>query len=336
MSQSKTLNYNYAVDALRIIAILAVIAIHTTTKNLDLVSHDLKDNLLIFIFNQLVRFAVPLFFMISGFVLELTSSVKINYFTYLKKRLNRIFLPYLFWSAVYYFFIYTYHSTSYFFNLLDGSAAYQLYFIPSLLIFYLIFPILHQYYSLISQKLVIILLGIIQIAILSYDYYVKSITIFSPVTITLCYFFSFYIGIIASHYQSQIINFVAKTKYSVIALLLISGTFVFLQAYGLYYLNHNYLYFYSQRRTSILIYTLTLGGLFYYIFDKYQIFSNLIKLFSRLSFFVFFFHVIILELFLKYVNPNPPVLVFFLGVSILSFLVAFLVHKIPYLSKLTG
>lgn len=336
MSQLKANSYNYAVDALRIVAILAVIAIHTTTKNLDLVSHDLKNNLILFIINQLVRFAVPLFFLISGFVLELSSSIEINYFDYLKKRLNRIFLPYFFWSAIYYIFIYTYHSTNYFITLLDGSAAYQLYFIPSLLIFYLIFPFLHHHYSYISLKRVIFLLGFIQFSILSFDYYLKPITLLSPVATTLSYFFSFYLGIILAHYQFQLVSFIAKTKYFILVILFLSGTFVFLQAYSLYYLTHNYLFFYSQHRTSILIYTLAFGGFFYYLFDKFKILPNLIKIFSSLSFFVFFVHVLVLELFLKYVNPHPTAFIFFLAISSISFLIAYIAHKIPYLSKLTG
>jgi probable poly-beta-1,6-N-acetyl-D-glucosamine export protein len=335
MAEIKNTSYNYAVDALRVIAILAVVAIHTTTKNLDLMSHDLKNNLLLFVFNQLVRFAVPLFFMISGFVLELNSSSE-NYFTYLKKRLNRIFIPYLFWSAVYYFFIYTYHSHSYFYALLDGSSSYQLYFIPTLLIFYLIFPFLHKYYSFISQKWVIFSLALIQILILSYDYYFHQLPFFPTISVCLCYFFSFFIGLIASRYQKQIIDFVSKWKYLFLLITLTSGSYVIWQAFSRYYINYDYLAFYSQRRPSILIYTLSLGSLLYYFFNKTKIFSGLIKLLSRLSFFVFFFHIIILEAIVKYVSPQPPALIFFFGVSAISFFAAYLIHKIPYLSKITG
>ncbi len=328
--------YNYAIDALRVLAILAVVAIHTTTKNLDLYSHDLNGHFLLFIANQLVRFAVPLFFMISGFVLELTSPPKINYWDYLKKRANRIFLPYVFWSAIYYFFVYTYHSRSYFFTLLDGSASYQLYFIPVLLVFYLIFPVLHHFYKQISRPGFIIFLAVIQIAIQTWDYYFQPIQLFSPITNALVYFFSFYIGLIASHYHQPLYDLVKKKFLLSFLLMVLSGAYVIVQAYWRYYATHDYLAFYSQHRTSILVFTIFLGSCLYFYFNSRRPFMNFVRILSKLSFFVFFFHIMILELILKYLSPNPQPLIFFVGLSTFSFAVAYLVHRLPFLSRLTG
>jgi len=57
----------YAIDALRVVAIFL---------------------------NQIARFAVPMFFMISGFVLELNYDGNTGFWQYLKKRFSRIFIPY--------------------------------------------------------------------------------------------------------------------------------------------------------------------------------------------------------------------------------------------------
>src|SRR5581483_7891153 len=101
------------IDVLRIISILAVIIIHTTTRTLEINGADIIRVQWTLFLNQIFRFAVPLFFMISGFVLEVSYPFHASYFTYIKKRINRIFVPYLFWSAIYYFFVYKEHTENF-------------------------------------------------------------------------------------------------------------------------------------------------------------------------------------------------------------------------------
>ena len=113
MAMIKTKTYHEAVDGLRVVAILAVLAIHTTTRTLEASDAQILQFPFTFFVNQAARFAVPLFFLISGFVLEVSFAFHKNYFSYLKKRLSKIFVPYLFWSAIYYSFIYKNHSVDF-------------------------------------------------------------------------------------------------------------------------------------------------------------------------------------------------------------------------------
>ena len=69
---------------MRAIAILAVILIHTTTRTLEATHYNLTSYPWTLLLNQVSRFAVPLFFLISGFVLELSSVNDINYLEFLK------------------------------------------------------------------------------------------------------------------------------------------------------------------------------------------------------------------------------------------------------------
>jgi surface polysaccharide O-acyltransferase-like enzyme len=165
--------YKIAIDVLRILSILAVIFIHTTTKTLAISGYALQKIPLTLFLNQISRFAVPLFFMISGFILELNHNSNESYITYLKKRLNRIFIPYVFWSAIYYFFVYSKNQNTNFLNsLLRGDASYQLYFIPAILIFYLIFPFIHKYLKIIGNIWVIIFLFfILELLFYFFQYY---------------------------------------------------------------------------------------------------------------------------------------------------------------------
>lgn len=326
-------NYNPAVDLLRIFSILAVILIHTSTRileatHMDLIHH--QDSLFL---NQISRFAVPLFFMISGFVLEL--SYKNNFLEYIQKRISKIFIPYLFWSALYYFFIYTQHSDNFFQALLSGSASYQLYFIPALLVLYFVFPLLHKLYSLLANKLVLLILAILQIRLLYLDYHLQGLTIYYPLNIALLNYLVFILGMIAFNTQEQILKFAKKFWPLLLIITIGAGFFVFWEGLKNYYSTYNFQYYYSQWRPSVLIYTLSIASLGYYVFSKIRFSSQLIKSVSNLSFAVFFVHIIILETIWKYWHVSNDLLLFTL-VTGGSFALAYVLHKIPHLAKVTG
>lgn len=345
----KKKQYSPVVDVLRIISILAVIFIHTTTRTLEVSMYDLQRIPWTLFLNQIFRFAVPLFFMISSFVLELNYHLHESYLTYLKKRINRIFIPYVFWSGIYYFFVYTRHTEKFFQALLGGDASYQLYFIPALLIFYLIFPLIHNFYKFLGSKSITILFGLIQLSFLYYDYYTKPLQMFYPIKIALLNYFMFYAGIVLANNKERFTNFVRKWRLIFLLGASIFAFDIFSEGYSLYLKTHNYLAFYSSWRPSVLIYTILLAGFLYSVFDRNIIRISIIKTLSRLSFFVFFIHVIILEVVWYGVGKNiflsthggiakklwyDPLL--FIVVTIISFSTAFIAHKIPKLSKLSG
>ncbi|HSW87581.1 MAG TPA: acyltransferase [Candidatus Saccharimonadales bacterium] len=341
--------YNPAIDVLRILAILSVVLIHTTTKTLEASSYDLQRLSWTLFLNQIFRFAVPLFFMISGFVLELNYPFHANYVTYLKKRLSRIIIPYIFWSFIYYFIVYQHHNPSFFSELVTGGASYQLYFIPALLIFYLIFPIIHRYYKVFANKWIVIFLGIIELFLLYKEYYIHPFPYASPLKVVLLNYFMFLLGILASHHQKTIVMFIQKWKIPMFLITVGLGSYVFFEGKNLYLKTSNYLSFYSQWRPSVFLYTFFLTGCLYFIFTKYQFFSSFIKTLSRLSLFVFFIHVLILEIVWNTFGKNlfsitsthiaenlwyDPL--FFIIIASLSFLAAYLVHKIPLIAKITS
>lgn len=337
----KQRRHNPAIDCLRTIAIFAVLAIHTSTRILEASSFNVQGFNFTFFINQTSRFAVPLFFMISGFVLELSYPFHQNYLEYLKKRFSRIFLPYLFWSFIYYYFIYTKHTINFGTTLLYGASSYQLYFIPTLLIFYIIFPIIHKIYRLIANRWILILLGFIQLLILTYEYYIHPLPFFYPVAIALLNYYIFILGMVASHHQ-DFLQKIFKWKTLIGILSGIFAVIVFTEGKTLYLKTHNYLYFYTQWRPSVLFYTITLAGLLCGFFSKLNLNEKIIHTFSRLSFFVFFIHVIILEQFWNIIGRKIIGqeiffnLLFFIFVAVISYVIAYFVHKIPHLSKLTG
>jgi probable poly-beta-1,6-N-acetyl-D-glucosamine export protein len=350
VGEEKQKLYNPVVDILRIISILAVLLIHTTTRTLEVSSFALTKIPWTLFLNQVCRFAVPLFFMISGFVLELNYHLHESYLTYLKKRFSRIMVPYIFWSVIYYFFIYYKGRDPNFLNsLLKGDASYQLYFIPALLIFYLLFPLIHNFCEFLLNKWLLILFGLIQLLLLYYDYSIRPLPIYYPLGIALLNFYVFLLGIVLARNQERFKTFIKKWK-----LLLLFGTislavFIFAEGLNGYLKTHDYLTFYTSWRPSILLYTIFLSGFLYWVFDRKLKAIEVIKKISHLSFFVFFIHVIVLEAVWYSVGlrlfemTNGKIIqqvwfdpLFFAVVTIISFTIAFIAHKIPYLNKFTG
>lgn len=329
----------YAIDAMRAVAIFAVVLIHTTSRTLEFFQYDLNGHLITLFLNQISRFAVPLFFLISGFVLELNHHANINYWAYFKKRASRIVIPYLFWSAIYYLLIYRSDPDNFIKAILTGSASYQLYFIPALIIFYLAFPLLHKIYTFIANKWILITLGIIQVAILYQDYSVHHVSINFPTAVALFNFYVFFLGMVAAVNNQKLLPLFGRYKYYLVGAVLLLACYIFWQGRSFYYQTYNIGAFYSQWRPSVLFYTLVLAAIGFYFFEKTHFAESFFKVASKLSFFIFFAHVAILEEVWKIYRLGWSGwwdIPFFLAVSLIAFLVALLVHKIPHVSKITG
>ncbi len=135
-------------DLLRVATALAVIAIHITAGYIFTLP-------LAYYWNHMVRFAVPLFIVMSGFLLchadlgakALPTSV------FYRKRLNRVLLPYILWTC-FYSSLNAYLSglgnltiflTTLSKNLLWGTGYYHLYFIPIIVQLYLLYPLLRKW-----------------------------------------------------------------------------------------------------------------------------------------------------------------------------------------------
>jgi len=87
------------INSLRLIALIAVIVLHVSAIPLGLYGKvSLNTWLTADFYNALVRFAVPVFVMITG---ALTLHREYELGAFLKKRLSRLVVPFLFWSLVY-------------------------------------------------------------------------------------------------------------------------------------------------------------------------------------------------------------------------------------------
>ncbi|MBK5211841.1 MAG: acyltransferase [Coriobacteriia bacterium] len=152
-----------AFDALRVFAIILVLGIHTlmTSRELDWRPSYIGN------FDTWLHFAVPLFVFVSGALVWGKPWGDKKFVPFIKGRLKRVGLPYLFWSAIYITLLFcgtpgnkAIYGEQYnwrlliatkesFFNimgripgyLLSGHSWYHLYFIPMIITFYILTPL---------------------------------------------------------------------------------------------------------------------------------------------------------------------------------------------------
>lgn len=150
-------------DYLRFIASLAVIGIHVSGKGTYVLGNALDANSSIFTIaatiDSCLRFAVPIFFMISGALVFLKSEMDIPTFYY--QRAKRIIIPLLFWALFYSFaFNKGYSLQEHIKQVLLGNAFYHLWFLYAVIGLYLIAPVFYQFLKHSSKKDIEIILGI--------------------------------------------------------------------------------------------------------------------------------------------------------------------------------
>lgn len=336
-----------SLDAMRGLAILGVILIHTTTRTLEASHFNLNSFSWSLFLNQSMRFAVPLFFIISGFVLEISFKSE-GFWSFIKRRFSKIFIPYVLWSLFYYYFVYASNDDSLVKVFLTGNASYQLYFIPALLIFYLTFPLIRKLVHRFSNKIILVLTVFVGLVLLFKNYYIKAFDLGDEINAMILSYSYFIIGILSAKNRAVLDKIANKLKLFLAIPAVFLAVIVFWEGKSRYLLTENYLSFYSSWRPSVFFYTAAIALLIYYIFEHTKLNGSYISRFAKHSLFVFFIHVAVLEIVWKYFGQYAFSLtdgaigrfvfdpVFFVVVTLISFLLAKLVHKIPKLMQFLG
>lgn len=150
------------INIMRGIAIFGIVLLHVTAYFLGTANTDylvFKAGLTL---NQLMRFSLPMFLVISGFALAYNFNKRIEFKPFIRKRLKSIFLPYVMWSFIYFLFYIVYLKKIpvgvkvtgiesinldglnivliFLKNLLFGWNYVHLYFVVLIFQFYLIYP----------------------------------------------------------------------------------------------------------------------------------------------------------------------------------------------------
>ena len=97
---------SFRLSVLKFISIIAVVYIHSYTEtihlktgDLDLSSFHVTHIIETFIYQHLARFAVPLFYCISGYIF-FKKNYTISYYDYFKKKTRSLLFPFLLWNTI--------------------------------------------------------------------------------------------------------------------------------------------------------------------------------------------------------------------------------------------
>ena len=342
---NKTLWY----DNLRVIATIAVIGIHVSSDYAPgSGTIPLYDFWVGNIFDSISRFAVPVFVMLSGALL-LSKEYTIDVF--LKKRLVRLLLPFLFWSLIYIAHTFFVENTellkmgfgemarNIFVQMRDGSSL-HMWYIYMIIGLYLFVPIIGKWIRASTEKEIIYFLGI-WVVVMLFDQPV--ISKLKP-DIDFSYF-SGYLGYLVLGYYLKIKSFGSKKRQSIIGLSLIGaglittilGTFL-VKHYTKEYVST----FYEPLSPNILLYA---AGLFIFFKNKDTQLKPIVAVrnfFSQYSYGIYLVHVLILrhlddfDIRWNFINPAIGIpLTVFLCLT-LSGGIIFMINKLPFGKYISG
>jgi surface polysaccharide O-acyltransferase-like enzyme len=134
------------VDLIRIIAIFAVVAIHVDTFGPSWNKIPWIDWWAANVYNAIIRFAVPMLFILSGYLLLDKQEDDRTFFS---KRFSKVAIPLVAWSMIYMIFAHKYDVSSIFSlefvqKFLTNDIFYHLYFLYYIIGLYLITPLLRR------------------------------------------------------------------------------------------------------------------------------------------------------------------------------------------------
>lgn len=151
-------------DLLRALAAFFVIVIHVTAAPLVLGARGSVYHYAITLVNQLARFSIPAFIFVTGLVLfyNYPNHREIKWSGYFRKRITYVLVPYIFWSAIYFYLKqFMAHrqlnlpetALQFVGALLRGDSYYHLYFVVLIFQFYLLFPLLLPLWQWARQRI---------------------------------------------------------------------------------------------------------------------------------------------------------------------------------------
>ena len=133
------------------LAPIFVIVAHANVMSIPYFTDDFY--LVTYLVFRLLSFVVPAFIFASGLKLSrkyADDSIKLNYFQFLGSRLLKIYLPYVFWVAAYYFYfinrgLLAFNWQELLIYIGNGQLVDHLYFVVAIMQLYLLFPLILRF-----------------------------------------------------------------------------------------------------------------------------------------------------------------------------------------------
>lgn len=337
------------IDFLRVIATFSVIVLHVSAPIVN------KFEILDFsiwltgnFYDSLVRFCVPIFFMISG-TLFLSRDIDVKAF--LSKRFSRIIPPLLFWSMIYIsysFFIRIVENNETFtfietlkiiVSLLLSGSSYHLWFVYTICGLYLFIPIIQMWIKFAKEKEILFFLILWLVANL---FQIKELVYYLP-QIDLINFTG-YLGYFVLGYYLVNNNFKKMDSLRLNIMLTIFGTLITFILTSIISWNAEKFIgaFYGYLMPNVVITAIGIFQIARKIKIRNAFLKNLISRISNNSFAIYFIHVLILKIFQQFnitgvtILPIVGIPVISILVFILSYYIILVLRKVPILNKILG
>jgi surface polysaccharide O-acyltransferase-like enzyme len=336
-------------DNLRAIATVAVIGIHVSSDYAPASGTiPAYDFWIGNIFDSASRFAVPMFVMLSGALL-LSKDYEIG--TFLKKRLVRLLIPFLFWSLIYIAFSFVIEFRSgnrlsfeemartTFVDLRDGSSL-HLWYVYMIIGLYLFVPIIGKWVRNSTEKEIGYFL-LVWVCVMIADQ-----PIFERIRPEIdMRYFGGYLGYLVLGHYLRIKSAGSQGRTNALALICIALGLLstILGTYGVHWYYNEYVStFYEPLSPNILLYS---GGLFLWFKNKDISLPALVwvrNFISKYSYGIFLAHVLILSklhdfnICWNFINPILGIPVTILLCLIVTSAVVSLVSKLPLGKYISG
>ena len=293
------------------------------------------------------RISVPLFFMISGYLLL---KPNINVKSFYSKRLSRILIPWLFWSIFYILFRILCENTQISFLssirlIWTNGVFYHLWFMYAIFGVYISIPFLSRLLSTnkdeSSNNIAIIFLLIWFLIYSIIPFVTHFLQLGLELNFTSNFHLDFFTGFIGLALVGHVIGKVKNSKVNkrIAFVIFVLSYFITFSGNYLYNLNNDYLieYFNGYSRPNIILMSVSC----FYIFKNYKFKKTykFITVVGNLSFGIYLVHPFIISVLKNYsITKDFFISDFILLRSLLIFLVSFcfvfLFSKIPLAKKL--
>ncbi len=329
----------FYLDFLRAFAILMVLLLHSINPyitNKELFGST-SWNIMIII-NAFVRTGVPIFFMISGYLL-LSSDKSRDFKAFYKKSLLHIIIPLVFWNIVYFGYkcimgYIDFDITILLSDFINCGTEYHLWYLYTLVGIYLLVPFLKILVDNLNTKQSIWLL-LLMMFCTSIRPFINTVT---PLYIYL--FEPLFNGYIGCFFMGYILGNIKINNRKVIAFSIAGLLFLIISVFVNYTnsssdginMIFNYGYSLCHYVMAAVIFVLSR-----FLFESRGVFVKATETVSKLSFGVYLVHVLIIDIILKYfmIDASPVVssaYIFLVGFGV-SLMLSFILNKIKYIKN---
>jgi surface polysaccharide O-acyltransferase-like enzyme len=338
----------YWLDYLRVLATFAVILWHVSginvTNEIILGQYAWQVGL---VFNSSMRWAVMIFVMISGVLLL---GKEIDLIPFLKKRLSRIILPFLFWSVIYSVHLYCndglynnlniISTVASYYKVICSNAAFHLWYVYFFIGLTLFTPIINRWIMHAPTREIKYFLIIWFTSLLFLQPYIKA-----WVPLIDLSFFSSYLGFyVLGYYLNRLtININTKQKMGLAICLVILLVLSFILTQHLSIQAGKYIETFNHWTSwNIILIAVSIFLLCMHTTPRLNLLNKSMRLLSKYSYGIYLSHIFVLTYINYWLTPfyaSRPVSSILFGSMacfVLSFLLVYLLSKIPFLKKMVG